>query len=196
MCDPVKPQAPREPFNACPAGFRCYFSNDSRFSDCATGGVAVAGQPCPTGNECSPGLYCTVGAICNRACSSTADCPADLGCLDFSTPISLAGVKIGYCGNCDPARPDAARSGLYRCPTGYTCAAVTTGVFECLKSKALGGEGEPCPNLNADCKPGYFCTSARTCHRYCADTTDCGGASCTDFSTPIVTSGQRVGTCS
>jgi hypothetical protein len=197
MCDPARPQSPRAPLRACPAGYRCWFANDSRYSDCVAGGTAVAGQPCPTGNECSAGHYCTVRASCNRACGSAADCVTGEGCLEFSAgPVALGGLKVGYCGNCDPARPDAPRTGLYGCPSGYTCALVTSSVFECLKSKALGGEGDPCPNLHADCKPGYYCTSTtKTCHRYCADATDCGGTGCYDFSIPITTSGQRVASC-
>ena len=186
MCDPARPQSPRAPLAPCPGGSRCLFTNDSKYSDCTPGGTATAGQPCPNANDCAPGHYCTVNKICFRACATNADCPANVGCNDFSTtPVALGTLKVGYCGNCDPARPDSPRSGLYGCPSGYTCSLITTaGIFECLKSKALGGEGDPCPNLHADCKPGFHCTAARTCHRYCADAVDCGGAACNDFSPP------------
>ena len=197
MCDPVQPQSPRAPLAACPAGARCAFANDSRYSDCAPGGTATAGQPCPNGNECSPGHYCATRGVCYKACGSTADCPMGEGCLDFSTAVSLNGMRVGYCGNCDPAHPEAARTGLSGCATGWTCGLVTGRVYQCLRATGMGDAGAPCPGVHSDCKPGHFCTAATNgvCRGYCTEDADCGGAPCTLFPTNQLPGGQTLGYC-
>ena len=199
ICDPVLPQTPGSPLPPCPAGFRCDPSPDSS-SDCSPGGLGGAGQACQSTSDCSPGYFCD-GNTCHKYCATANDCASLMGCLEFDPPVRIGTVPVGFCGLCDPVKPQTPRNSLSRCPTGYGCYVVDSSVnpqiSRCYSSNNVAA-GQPCGHAE-DCQPGYYCSSGTaTCRKYCASNSDCASVAsttCKDFTTPEIVNGLPVRAC-
>jgi hypothetical protein len=95
-CDPVRPQVPRSPLLACPAGFGCFSAPAPGATDCIPGGAGIAGSACGDDSDCSAGFYCTVNSVCNKYCYTSADCPSG-PCTFFGSHEYAGAREVGFC---------------------------------------------------------------------------------------------------
>jgi hypothetical protein len=167
------------PSCGCPTGKICYPSADTNAMACFVGNGLAAGADCSGGSSCKAGYGC-FGGICKAYCNTKADCAQVQGIANCdqttwssdsanpSTPI--AGLQV-CAWICDPAHPQAGKSPLLPCPTGFNCSSDSAGFSYCLKASPLP-TGSTC-TTEGDCQPGYYCSTSSVCKRYCLSDTDC-----------------------
>jgi hypothetical protein len=100
VCDPVSPQYPRSPLQACPVGFGCGpSSSNPGASNCVPQpGYGISYSTCTGIFDCAPGYYCTNSGICAQFCYSDLDCMESYEtCHPFSPPAYASTYQVGYC---------------------------------------------------------------------------------------------------
>jgi len=183
----------------CGTGQVCYPNDIASGLACYTSANLGAGQDC-RGSVCSTGLGC-FGSVCRPYCRTADDCPGPPAMRHCQATYwgdaagtMIAGVNV--CARmCDPLRPQSPRGSLLSCPAGFICDwSDTDGSSNCVPGGS-GGEGAACTDQTS-CLPSYYCsTTSNSCHKLCADSSDCGGLACLDFSPAVIIGNARVGYC-
>jgi hypothetical protein len=188
------------PACGCPSGEVCYPDTSATGMLCvATDGIGL-GQAC-SGLVCAAGLGCFAGT-CKPYCLTDTDCPlVDSARACLSTSWSASGDPIpgvSVCARvCDPVSPQAPRTGLLACPSGFGCDSDTAypGASNCLRQSGKGIAGSACSTM-ADCSPGHYCTTANICMQFCFSDADCpGSTTCNAFTEPNYAGTHQVGYC-
>lgn len=191
-CDPIHPQAPRAPLEACAVGLAC--SAGPEGSRCrAAHAAAAAGASCLGDEDCGTGLFCGQSGQCRQYCIDSADCSVGV-CGLFREPRFAGDLEVGFCstGPCDPSNPQRPRETLAACPEGQACRAPDMGESYC-EPAGSGQFQDPC---SADsCAPGLFCGDG-ACNRYCLEAADCpSGGVCEPFPGTRFAGTLRLGFC-
>jgi hypothetical protein len=102
ICDPVSPQNPKSPLQACPAGFGCSADTLGKSFCQKQSGIGVTDSSCKTDVDCMPGYFCDYsGKTCVKYCfvdDLITGCPLGTTCYSFSSS-NWAGYnsEVGYC---------------------------------------------------------------------------------------------------
>jgi hypothetical protein len=121
--------------------------------------------------------------------------PPGGSCTALGPPCSSSTCVAGICTvQCDPIRPEAARSPLNSCAIGQACSVGTDGT-RCRALEATAIPGANCAR-DEDCNSGQFCGQAGQCRQYCVEQADCATGVCGLFREPRFSGGIEVGACS
>jgi hypothetical protein len=202
-CPPPKAGGTCNVFPACgcPTGQTCSPNTQATGLKCFPSGSLGEGADCTNG-ICASGLGC-FGGLCSRYCQSDSDCPAvdtARACVQthWSAGVDILGVLV--CARvCDPVSPHNPRSPLLACPVGFGCSSwgmSFPGASDCEPQSGGGVSGSTC-STDSDCTPGYYCSNAGNCMKYCYTVADCPtGKLCTySSSTPNYAGTTQVGYC-
>lgn len=95
-CDPVDDRG-------CGLGHRCGIlvdgSDFTAASVCVPTGTVPDGGSCTTSETCRSGICVTyaTGGRCEELCNLNYDCRSTENCVDFGTPVTYDGARLGYC---------------------------------------------------------------------------------------------------
>jgi hypothetical protein len=189
-CDPAT-SAP------CGSNQACIMTGDiqsNQITDCIKSGKGAELTACSSSYDCAPGLTCHGTELCVRYCDlSSPACSGSSTCVAFSDHPTYQGTEYGVCyPPCSLTDPSKV------CPGGYTCSYTKTGsVTELYCSKAAASNPSSC-KLNADCMPGYYCSTTGSCYKYCqvGSTGQCAsGTTCKSWTTKFYVGGVEIGGC-
>jgi hypothetical protein len=145
----------------CPVGAGCEpvpIGGGEWQSQCVfENGLKEAGDFCSTGSQCKPGLECVFDK-CVPPCCPDNDEPCQGGLCNVINDQNYGPYEVYFCSfltSCELFDPTSCDNGVegncYPTPNGYS--------FCAPPGPDVGGEGEPCENLNG-CEANMFCAGA------------------------------------